>query len=125
MARHSAIRVFTVTFLLLLITACDNAPEPAESPPLRLVRTLEITPPDADFWREFPGVVEAAQKADQEAEAVRLAAEAEAKAEAERRAAEEPAEPVDQPEPVDPEPDPQAQADLDALALKLKIAGQG
>ena len=64
MARHSAIRVFTVTFLLLLITACDNAPEPAESPPLRLVRTLEITPPDADFWREFPGVVEAAQKAD-------------------------------------------------------------
>jgi len=64
MSIHSAIRILVISILMPVVASCDKAPETAEPPPLRLVRTLEITPPEEEFWRELPGVVEAAQKAE-------------------------------------------------------------
>jgi len=61
---HGAIRIFSTIVLLVLISACDSETQISEPPSLRLVRTIEITPPEDEFWREFPGVVEAAQKAE-------------------------------------------------------------
>jgi len=53
-----------VLIALLLVTACGKAPENTEPPALRLVRTLEVAEPGNSGWREFPGVVDAAQKAE-------------------------------------------------------------
>lgn len=50
---------------LLTLIACDRASEQAETKPLpRLVRTLTVTSTAEGLWRELPGVVDAAQKAD-------------------------------------------------------------
>ncbi len=47
-----------------MLTACDQQPDSIEDEPLRLVRTLTITPPDNDNLHEFSGVVEAAREAE-------------------------------------------------------------
>ena len=56
-----------ISFLILLVfllPACDRSTEPVAKPPLRFVKTEKVTTPGTNTWREFPGVVEAAQKAD-------------------------------------------------------------
>lgn len=56
--RTLLISVFT------LLSACDRAPDITEPAPLRLVRTLQVSAQGDSAWHEFPGVVEAARKAD-------------------------------------------------------------
>lgn len=63
MSKHSVTRIIAVIFLVLL-TACENKSQTIEPPPLRMVRTVEISEPNGSYWREFPGVVDAAQKAE-------------------------------------------------------------
>lgn len=63
MRNHSA-RNFLILILVVLLTACDDTSQTNEPPPLRMVRTIEINEPGDNFWREFPGVVDAAQKAE-------------------------------------------------------------
>ena len=56
---------FSLTLLAtVLISGCQDAPQVADKPKLRLVRTLVVETTSAQNWREFPGVVEAAQQAD-------------------------------------------------------------
>lgn len=57
-------KISFLTVMLFLLLSCKKASEPVEKPQLRMVRTLKIETPGENFWREFPGVVEAAQKAD-------------------------------------------------------------
>jgi RND family efflux transporter MFP subunit len=58
-----ALRGFLITALISLM-ACDRAPDIDKPVPPRLVRTLHVTAQGNNIWREFPGVVEAARKAD-------------------------------------------------------------
>lgn len=54
----------TALGLSLVLVACEKEPDSTEPPPPRMVRTLEISEPGDNFWREFPGEVDAAQKAE-------------------------------------------------------------
>ncbi len=56
---------FTLTSAMCLaISACNSTPDDTDtSPPLRLVRTFEVTPYTQQLWREYLGVVDAVQKA--------------------------------------------------------------
>lgn len=49
---------------LALLSGCSKSTDAPVEPPLRLVKTLQIYPQSLNGWREFPGVVEAAQTAD-------------------------------------------------------------
>ncbi|MCB1852083.1 MAG: efflux RND transporter periplasmic adaptor subunit [Gammaproteobacteria bacterium] len=54
-----------VCCILLMISACDTKQTSvAETPMLRLVRTMVVTAPAELEWQEFPGVVDAAQTAE-------------------------------------------------------------
>jgi RND family efflux transporter MFP subunit len=50
--------------MLVFLAACDRDPDTTEPVPPRLVRTLHVTALGSNTWHEFPGVVEAARKAD-------------------------------------------------------------
>ncbi|WP_416307088.1 efflux RND transporter periplasmic adaptor subunit [Neptunicella sp. SCSIO 80796] len=50
--------------LILLTNGCHKAPQTEDSPELRRVMTQVVESTSAQRWREFPGVVEAAQQAD-------------------------------------------------------------
>lgn len=65
MQAHFMIHSLFAGLLFLALAACDNAsaPTPPETQP-RLVRTLAVTASNDSAWREFPGVVDAVQKAD-------------------------------------------------------------
>ncbi len=65
MSLHPVVPLLLTTLAMLGIAACEQAssPTPSETQP-RLVRTLVVTPTNGSIWREFPGVVDAAKKAD-------------------------------------------------------------
>lgn len=48
----------------IFLAGCSKEPQQDDQPPLRLVRTQVVSSNSAQDWREFPGVVEAAQTAD-------------------------------------------------------------
>lgn len=49
---------------LFSLSACTKAPETAIEPVLRSVRVMDVSVSGVPHWREFPGVVKAAQQAD-------------------------------------------------------------
>ncbi|UTW03725.1 efflux RND transporter periplasmic adaptor subunit [Amphritea atlantica] len=58
-------RVSGISVLIFFLAACDSSRESAATvPPLRLVKVLEISEPVQYQYKEFPGVVDAVQKAD-------------------------------------------------------------
>lgn len=58
-------RTILVSLSLAALSSCDSGIEPTQSAPvLRPVRTTQIQPAGTQTWRELPGVVDAAQKAD-------------------------------------------------------------
>lgn len=58
-------RLMTLLISAVLLSACQKDAEPtAETPPLRLVKTLTISPSSDSQWRELPGVVDVDRKAD-------------------------------------------------------------
>jgi len=59
------LKILFFTFALFQLISCEHSTGPVETQKtLRLVRTLTVTMPSQNFWREFPGVVDAAQKAE-------------------------------------------------------------
>ncbi|MEJ2694067.1 MAG: efflux RND transporter periplasmic adaptor subunit [Candidatus Thiodiazotropha sp.] len=62
---NSRIGRILLATIVVALGSCDRASGPAESkPPPRLVRTFIVESPTEGVWRELPGVVDAAQKAD-------------------------------------------------------------
>ena len=58
----SATRLFVLASIVTL-SACDKAPVPENKPKLRPVKTISLNSHSSLFRRQFPGVVDAAQKA--------------------------------------------------------------
>lgn len=64
--KPSSLRALTLaSALAFLLTACGNEQESGQiQTPLRPVKTITVAPPSQNQWRELPGVVDSARKAE-------------------------------------------------------------